>query len=88
MNTFIIIMAILFFLVNLMIGLMLFAIWRAVLGKSSVDFQLSTTMTMVGKKMETLSGSMDRHASGNADISKELREVGRNIQQLFDKDKK
>lgn len=85
MNTFIVIMAILFFIINLFIALFLFAIWRGILGKSTIDFKLSTTMTAVGKKMETLSTSLDKHAIGNSDVSKQLKEVSRSLGSLADK---
>ncbi len=88
MNTFIVIMSILFFLVLLFIALFLFAIWRGILGKSSVDLQLSTTMKMVGTKMETLSGNLDRNVNQNHDIGKQLKEVARNIKESYDASKK
>ena len=88
MNTFIVIMSILFFIVLLFIALFLFAIWRGILGKSSVDLQLSTTMKMVGTKMETLSGNLDRNVNQNHDIGKQLKEVARNIKETYDASKK
>jgi len=85
MNIFYIIMTVLLFIGLVATIIILFAIWRAILGKSSVDFKLAVTMQSANKKMDSLAGSLDSNTTGSSELAKQLKEVARGIKSMTDK---
>lgn len=64
MNTTLIVIAIVALVLNtLVVGFFLFAIWRAIMGKSSVDIKLATSVVQNGKKLDALTKSMSEHTA-------------------------
>lgn len=79
MTIFFIIMGVLFFLDALIKSVFIFAIWRAILGKSSVDSKLGVAITALGKKMDGLSDKMKANTDEQGDVAKQIKELAREI---------
>ena len=70
---------------NILLGLMvimlfliaffLFAIWRAILGKSSVDMKLATSVTLQTKKMGDLTKALGDYSGEQVTLSKTINEA-------------
>lgn len=77
MSIAIIIVLILCFLALLCIAFFLFAIWRALLGKSTVDLKLNTTITAFNKKADKMSSDIADNSVASNKLATELRELTR-----------
>ena len=84
MNTFWIIIAIALVIELGLLVIFLMGIWKAIIGKSTIDSKLAMTMMTTGKKMDSLSGSLDKNSNGSGEVAKQLKEVARNLKD-FDK---
>ena len=87
MNTFWIIIAISLVIELGLLVIFLMGIWKAIIGKSTIDSKLAMTMMTTGKKMDSLSGSLDKNSNGSGEVAKQLKEVARNLKD-FDKAEK
>lgn len=88
MNTFFIIISILILLSILAVAFFLFAIWRAILGKSSVDLKLATTIDIESKKIEALHKSMGSFSNTQDHLRDEVRDLTRVAKELLNESKK
>lgn len=79
MNTFWIIIAISLVIELGLLVIFLMGIWKAIIGKSTIDSKLAMTMMTTGKKMDGLSGSLDKNSNGSGEVAKQLKEVARNL---------
>lgn len=66
----------------LLICFFLFAIWRAILGKSSVDLRLSTSMEIHAKKIEALNKNFTQYSGVQDNLRKEMQEATRILKDL------
>ena len=67
---------------NLLVAFFLFAIWRAIFGKSSVDLKLATSITSQTKKMETLTKGLGEYGNTQdalKDVMKDMVSLIRNM---------
>ena len=87
MNTFWIIIAIALVIELGFLVIFLMGIWKAIIGKTTIDSKLAMTMMTTGKKMDSLSGSLDKNSNGSGEVAKQLKEVARNLKD-FDKAEK
>lgn len=67
-----------------LIAFFMFAIWRAILGKSSVDLQLSTNIRYLMDKIEALNKGMTNYSTIQGNVGKELKDLGKTIETLVD----
>lgn len=74
MNVFIIIISI---IITLLLGgvvFFMFAIWRAILGKSTVDLKLATSIDMNSKRLEQMNKNLTQHNLSTGSLSGDLRD--------------
>lgn len=69
----------------LAVAFFLMAIWRAILGKSSVDLKLATTIDIETKKIEALHKSMGTYTNEQGSLRNDLREIGKSLKELITK---
>lgn len=62
------------------------AIWRSILGKSSIELKLNTTLALLAKKMESLDNGLAHSSDANTKLVTELREVKRAFEALTKND--
>ena len=58
----------------------LFAIWRAILGKSSVDLKLATSFDINSKKVEVLTKNLTNFESTISGIKGEIKGLSKNFE--------
>ena len=75
----------LIFIVFVFIGFFMMAIWRAILGKASVDLKTQVTLDKNTKKLETFNKSLGGYAQEQNNIKNEIKEVGGLIKELIRK---
>lgn len=69
----------------LAVAFFLMAIWRAILGKSSVDLKLATTIDIETKRIEALHKSMGSYSNEQNSLRNDLREIGKSLKELITK---
>lgn len=79
MNAFIIISVILFLLLNAGILFFLMAIWRAILGKSSIDTKLGVAVNVLTTALDKHNGSTNKNTTEQGEVAKQMRELNRNL---------
>ena len=63
MNTFWIIIAIALVIELGFLVIFFMGFWKAIIGKTTIDSKLAMTMMTTGKKMDSLSGSLDKNSN-------------------------
>lgn len=63
----------------------MFAIWRAILGKSSVDLRLTTSIDIQTKRMEAVNKSMGAYSISTQNLTTEIKEAKRYLKELIPK---
>lgn len=66
----------------LLIAFFVFATWRALLGKSSVDLKLATSVDIQTKKLEGFNKSMDKYNATNSSMGTELKDIKRYLKDI------
>lgn len=79
MTVFIIISVILALLLNAGILFFLMAIWRAILGKSSIDTKLGVAMNVLTTAVDKSIGATNKNTSEQGEMAKQIRELNRNL---------
>lgn len=72
---------------NLLVAFFLFALWRAVIGKSSVDLKLSTSVSIQGKKMDALSKNLGDYNTTQEALHSTLKEGFTMVKNLINEKK-
>jgi len=67
---------------NMLVAFFLFAIWRAIFGKSSVDLKLATSVTAQSKKMEILTKSLGEYSTTQDALKDVMKDAVSLIRQL------
>lgn len=74
----------LFLIYYMLIGtihvVLLFAIWRALLGKSSIDAKVGTQMNILSKSVDKLGSMIGTNSDKNSENSKRLKELAQTLQ--------
>lgn len=65
------------------VAFFLFAIWRAIIGKSSVDLKLATSVDIQTKRIEALNKSMNGYDTTNQNLMNEAREIKRHLKDII-----
>jgi len=65
------------------IAFFLFAIWRAIIGKSGVELKLANSINLHTKKIDTLDKSFDKYASVQSSLKDETREAKRYLKDII-----
>ena len=82
MNAFYIICTILFILIHILQLVIMFALWRAILGKSSIDARMGTQMSILSKSLDKFSNTIDMNTQKQLESNKHLKEVARTLKEL------
>ena len=69
------------------IAFFIMAIWRAILGKSSIDGKLTTSISLFTKKIESASGNINKHSNSTDNLKTEIKEVKNLLKTLTTKKK-
>jgi len=65
----------------------MFCIWRAIIGKSSVDLRLNTTLGMHAKKLDNLGSKMDSNTIEQGKLATQMKLLARSVSDALKKDK-
>lgn len=88
MTLYILIVLTIIALSGLCVVFFLFAIWRAILGKTGIDLRLSTSVDIQTKKIEALNKSMGAYDTTTHNLMTEAKEIRRHLKNLVDKNGK
>lgn len=69
----------------LIVAFFLFAIWRAILGKSSVDLKLSTSVDIQTKRIETLNKNFNTYDGSINGLVHEAKEISKHLKDIISK---
>lgn len=57
------------------IAFFMLAIWRAILGKTSIDGRLATTVTIFNKKLDNMDSNFNKYSDSQNKLSTELKDI-------------
>lgn len=63
-----------------LVAFFLFAIWRAMLGRTAITFKLSMDVSANSKKMDLLTKALGTNVNSSRDLSTELRDLKRELE--------
>ena len=69
----------------LLVAFFLFAIWRAILGKSSVDLKLATSVDIQTKRIENLSKNFNSYDANLKNLTHEAKEMSKYLKDIIAK---
>ena len=69
----------------LLVAFFLFAIWRAILGKSSVDLKLATSVDIQTKRIENFSKNFNSYDANLKNLTHEAKEMSKYLKDIIAK---
>ena len=82
MQTVIIIISIIATILLFGVAFFLFAIWRAIIGKSTIDLRVATSVDVNTKKLTTLGKELTTFEQSIGNLKNDVKDLGRNISTL------